>query len=112
MGHQIGFYMMPEDTIVIQDLLQKLEPMKILHARSPSQTPRTVDSLDVIEDGKPWLILYFAREEDLPGVVAQYVDVMDRWEIDAMRSPVVEFTRSSFNGKILRRGRAHGSGRR
>ncbi len=107
MGHQIYFYMTPEDAIVVQDQIKDLGPMKILHMRSPTQNPLVVDSLDRKEEGKQWLVLFLAREADLKGIVMHYVDVQDYWTVDALRSPVVEFTCSFFDGKILRRGRAY-----
>ncbi len=107
MGYQVNFYMTPEDAILVQDRLRELVPVKILHSRSPTQNPVVVDSLDRKEEGKQWLFLFLAREEDLAGVVMRYVDVQDYWTVDELRSPVIEFTGSFFDGKILRRGRAY-----
>lgn len=106
MGHQVNFYMTPEDAVLVQDQLRALGSMKILHSRSTTQTPLVLDSLDHKEAGKQWLFLFLAREEDLAGVVMHYVDVQDYWTVDSLRSPVIEFTCSQFDGKTLRRGRA------
>ncbi len=40
-------------------------------------------------------------------MVMHYVDVQDYWTVDDLRSPVVEFTCSFYDGKVLRRGRAY-----
>jgi hypothetical protein len=106
MGHQVTFYLTPEDTALLQERLVPVAPMKILHSRSRAQKPVVVDSLNYLEDGKQWLSLFLVREQDLGDVVMQYVDVQDYWTVDALRSPVIEFTACSFDGKILRRGRA------
>ncbi len=107
MGHQVNFYITPEDAILVESTLRGLGPLKILHSRSLAQNPLIIDSLDYKEAGKQWLFLFLAREADLTGIVMHYVDVQDYWTVDALRSPVIEFTCSYFDDKILRRGRAY-----
>ncbi len=106
-GHELNFYMLPEDTIIVQEQLMNLASMKILQARSPTHNPAAVPSLDYREDGKQLLSLFLAREQDLAEIVMHYVDVQNYWTIDALRSPVIEFTGCFYDGKILRRGRVY-----
>ena len=107
MGHQVNFYVNPSDAIALERSIRALGPLQILHSRSPGPEPRVVDSVDVEENGRPWLFFYFIRPVDLHAVVTRDVPAQGHWTIDALKSPVVEFTRSFFDGAILRRGRLY-----
>jgi len=107
MGHQVNFYIDPADTVALEKQLEKLGPLRILHSRSPRPEPRIVESVNVEENGEPWLFLYLVRPEDLPAVVTREVPAQGHWKIDVHESPVVEFQRCFFDGKILRRGRVY-----
>jgi hypothetical protein len=103
-GHQINFYISPKE---MEQRLRNLGPLAIIHSRSASASPRILTSLDVEEEGRPWLFLFLARPEDLRGVVLKNVPSQGYWIVDVLRSPAIEFTRCFFDGRILRRGRAY-----
>lgn len=106
MGHQFTFYITPKDTFNIENLLQQRGAL-ILHSRSATANPRVLDSLNVEENGQPWLFLFLVRPDDLCRVVTKYIPVQNYWAVDVLKSPAIEFTRSFFDGKILRQGRAY-----
>jgi hypothetical protein len=107
MGHQVNFYITNKDTASLEATLRQLGSLCILHDRSLTAMPRVVDSLDVHEGDQPWLYLYLARCEHLPEVRTKHVPTQGYWAIDMIQSPAIEFTRSFFDGHILRRGRAY-----
>lgn len=107
MGHQINFYITPKDTADIEQKLRSRVPLTILHSRSPSESPRVLDSLNFEENGQPWLSLYLVRPEDLEHVVMHYVSTQGYWTVEVMPSPVIEFDRCFFDHRILRRGRVY-----
>jgi hypothetical protein len=64
-------------------------------------------ALDPATSGEEWLHLFLARPEDVDAVVMRHVPTQGYWTVDVLYSPVVEFQRCYFDGKILRRGRAY-----
>jgi hypothetical protein len=66
-----------------------------------------VPSLNVGEDGQPWLFCHLVRESELVDVVTRHVPAQGYWIVDVVKSPVIEFNGCYFNGKILRRGRVY-----
>lgn len=107
MGHQVNFYLDPNDTADIEKELRGIEPLVILHSRSTTSKPRAVGSLSFEENNQPWLFFYLVRPTELSSVKTNHVPAQGYWTIDVIESPVVEFTRCFFDGKILRRGRVH-----
>lgn len=107
MGHQVNFYLDPSDTTAVEHVLRSLGPFYVLHSRSPAPEPRVFESLNVEENGQPWLFLYLVRPEDLHAVVTTHVPAQGYWSVDVLDSPVVEFDRCFFDGAILRRGRLY-----
>lgn len=107
MGHQSCFYLTPKDTTELEQQLRKKTDLAILLWRSPTASPRIVDSLNFYEDGKQWFGLYLARPEDVDAIVMDYVDTQQYWTLEYSPSPVVEFSCCSFDGKRLREGRVY-----
>lgn len=107
MGHQINFYLSPRDMLELEKELLSLEETLILHDRSRGPYPRIVDSTDLVEDGDRQHFFNFVRTADLDSVVMKEVKTQGYWNIDDLRSPVIEFTRSNFNGELIRRGRLY-----
>ncbi|MDI3288366.1 hypothetical protein [Polyangium sp. 15x6] len=107
MGHQTSFFITPKDMAELEQRLRERTDLVILLWRSPTASPRVVDSLNFYENGEPWYDLYLARPEDLNSVVMDYVKTQGYWTVEGSPSPVVEFTRCSFDGKRLREGRVH-----
>lgn len=107
MGHQVNIYVDPSDTISLAHALRGLGPLHLLHSRSPTSEPKVIESVNVEENGQPWLFLYLVRPEDLGAVVTRHVPAQGYWTVDVLKSPVVEFNRCFFDGRILRRGRLY-----
>jgi hypothetical protein len=107
MGHQVNFYLAPEDLRDLERRLREIQPLTVIHRRSPSDQPRVVDSFEVLEDGKPWFFLACVRTEDLAHVTLRHVPEQGYWVVDEYQSPVIELTRCFFDGRILRSGRLY-----
>ena len=107
MGHQINFYAAPADIAVLQERVGDVEPMLILHSRSPGAEPVVLSSLRHTEDAKPWLFYYLVRRCDLANVTSEHVPSQGYWAIDVIRSPVVQFNSCFFDGTVLGRGRVY-----
>jgi hypothetical protein len=107
MGHQINFFLGPNDHAELEMRLREAGELVVLHVRSPTPEPRQVDNTNFTEDGKQWLFLYLVRPDDLSAVRTREVAAQRYWSVDDLRSPVIELTRCYYNGKILRRGRLY-----
>lgn len=105
MGRQVTFFLTPNDTDRLMAQLSLCSPFLILHSRSQLPTPKVVPSVNVREGDQDWLYFLLIRESDLEGVKLKEVSAQHYWSIDVLRSPVIEFNRCFFDGRILRRGR-------
>lgn len=107
MGHQINFYATPADIAVLGAAAARVEPMLVLHDRSPTAAPRVLPSLDHHDGTQRQLHFSLVREQDLARVATEHVPTQGYWIVDVLRSPVLEFSSCFFDGKILRRGRIY-----
>ncbi|MDC3953623.1 hypothetical protein [Polyangium jinanense] len=107
MGHQSTFYITPKDEADLEQRLRERTDLVILHSRSPTASPRMVDTLSFFENGKPWYFLYLARPEDLNAVVMRHVPEQGYWRLQDSPSPVVELLRCRLDGKTLSEGRVY-----
>lgn len=107
MGHQVNFFAAPADIEQLQQRIGEIQPLCILHRRSPTAQPRVLDRLRFEEDGGTLLFYGLVRACDLSQVVTRLVPAQGYWTVDVSRSPVVELTSCYFDGKILRRGRVY-----
>lgn len=107
MGKQVNFYLLPDDAAKLEAKLRDKEPLIVLHSRSDSSMPRALAHLNFEENGRRWLYFYLVRPEDLNDVVMRHVPAQGYWVVDALRSPVIEFTQCFFDGHDLRRGRIY-----
>ncbi len=107
MGHQVNFYLNPNDTVAVEKVLRELAPLCILHSRSSTSEPHIVDTVNIEENGQPWLYLFLIRTDDLERLVTKHIPAQGYWTVDVLKSPVVEFNRCFFDGKTLRRGRVY-----
>jgi hypothetical protein len=84
MGHQVNFYLDPDDTAQLQSLIGSVEPCLFLHSRSLAPAPRIVSSVCHEEGGKRWLFYDLVRTQD----VDAYYDEEGTWQEkpDAFRS--------------------------
>ncbi|TKC98506.1 hypothetical protein [Polyangium fumosum] len=107
MGHQSCFYITPKDTAALEQRLRERTDFIILLWKSPSASPRVVDSLNFYENGEQWYGLYLARPEDLDAIVMDHVETQGYWTLESDPSPVVEFSCCSLKGNRLREGRVY-----
>lgn len=107
MGHQVNYYLLPEELRALESRVRMTGSVVLLHRRSKTNQPQLVDSIGVIQDGKPWLFYVWARSEDLMKVVLREVPEQGFWVVDEQRSPVVEFDCCGFNGETLNSGRLY-----
>lgn len=107
MGHQINFFLGPNDHAELEMRLREAGELVVLRNRSLTPEPHPVDTTNFTEDGKQWLFLYLVRPSDLSAVRTREVAAQGYWSVDDLRSPVIELNRCYYNGKILRRGRLY-----
>jgi hypothetical protein len=107
MGHQVNFFLTPRDTDILTGDLQKVGPFLVLHSRASTSAPRILESLNLVESGKPWLYFFLVHPDDLDAVVMRNVPAQGYWTVDVVESPVIEFSRCFFDDKTLRRGRMY-----
>ena len=106
MGHQIRFFLGPNDLSELETRLRSVEEMAILYSRSPKPEPKIVDSISFTENGALWA-LYLARASDLPDVKLKHVPAQGYWVVENLFSPVVEVSRCYYDGKVLKQGRLY-----
>ena len=106
MGHQINFFLGPNDLVELEKRLTSAGDLTILHSRSPKPEPKVVESVKFTEDGKQWL-LYLVRSADLNNVLIKEVVAQGYWVINTLFSPVVELDRCHYDGKVLKQGRLY-----
>lgn len=107
MGKQINFYMTPEDICDLENLIFNIEETIILSDRSNNFLPRISNSLTCDEYGQMQLFYYLARKKDLENIFMKHVSEQNYWAIDAVRSPVIEYTGCFYDGRILAPGRIY-----
>ena len=107
MGHQINFFLGPNDLLELEARLKKVDAPVVLHSRSPTRKPRVLDTMNFTEDGKQWLFLYLVRSQDLNSLRIKEIKAQGYWSVDTLTSPVIELDRCYYDGKILRRGRLY-----
>lgn len=107
MGKQVNFYLTESDTRIVEKAIRELEPVIVLHMRSDDGRPRILDSLSFKGEGNYWLYYDIVREPDLGSIPLSYVNGANYWKMDVLTSPIVEFSRSFYDGKLMRRGRIY-----
>lgn len=107
MGHQFYYFLAPEDFEELEARLRAIEPMAIIHFRSPAATPRIVKSSDLVENGSRWVSFFLARATDLKDIRLSYVATQNFWSVDDDSSPVIEYGRCGFEGQQLYRTRMY-----
>ena len=91
---------------MIETELQAERPLVLIDDISKSGAPRVVDAT-AAEDGTGPRFFHMVRWPDLRSVVMKHVPVRGEWAVDVLESPVIEYTRSFFDGRVLRRGRLY-----
>src|ERR1041385_1057116 len=107
MGHQVNFFLTPDDVVFLERKLRALGELYVLRDRTSTSAPRIVETMNHVEDGKRWLYLYLAQRALLEQVVTTYVPAQGYWTVDSSQSPVIELSSCFFDGQILREGRLY-----
>jgi hypothetical protein len=110
MGRQVNFYMHPNDLLEFEADLRSRSTIYLLQSKWPSSEPCYVSSthlklgqrLDLTD-----LTVYLCRQEDAKHLAVQHRSSLGYWTVDIRLSPVLEFWRSYFDGKVLKRGRLY-----
>jgi len=105
MSRQIEIYLTPNDIEILEQLLMEIEPLHVLHSRSPTSSVRILEGLNFSENGHRWLFFGLIRRRDVENIKMNYIESQKYWVFDVMESPLIEFSSCFFDGKILRRGR-------
>lgn len=66
-----------------------------------------LETLDLLEQGQPWLYFFLVRADDVGSVVMRHVPAQGYWTVDVVKSPVIEFNRCFMGDHLLRRGRLY-----
>ena len=104
MGRQVNFYMLADDLAKFEKAISSKEQVLFVKTRLSTPEIETFETLAVPEMGKTPLDLYLVRQKDVGELVIKSI-AQKYWEIDLLRSPAVELTRSYYNEQIARRGR-------
>jgi hypothetical protein len=105
MGRQINFYLLPEDTDIIEKVLREKVEISFWEDISNSPAPEEASSLKIESMGKSPLTVYLSLPKHGKDIVCKQVQNQGYWTVDDLRSPVLEFSRCYFDGVVLRRGR-------
>jgi len=107
MGRQVNFFMLNEDIIEFEKAIRKKEEVIILGEPMYEPKLRIIESLSIKDINDEWFWVYLTRRNDLYAISIKKINKQQYWLIDPLHSPVVEFGKSSFNGKVLRRSRIY-----
>jgi hypothetical protein len=104
MAHQFRLGLIQEDALEIDEILESLQIVPIRSSMRKLK-PARLQTTAIRRMGAEKLLIYLVHEEDIEALVFRKKGDGPEWTIDSRRSPVVEFLRCFFDGKILRTGR-------
>lgn len=107
MARQVNFFLLPEDASEIEQLIRSYAPVRILRRNTKNAKFVEANTLVFDTQKQPELFFALAREPDLRLISNREVTLGERYVVDTLRSPVVEFTSCFFDDAILRRGRMY-----
>ncbi|HYO60073.1 hypothetical protein [Archangium sp.] len=107
MGHQLNFFLTPEDLRLLEQRLKEKCPVVFLDYRSQGPAPAQLPDLEVAEFGKTRLSVLLVPPDSLGALIFRHVPQQGYWTVDLLRSPAVELSRCFYDGAILRRGRLY-----
>jgi hypothetical protein len=107
LGRQVNFYMLPADQLAFENWLKKRGDVCFLQEPFKTQEIETLPTLIIPEMGKTRLRVYLAHPANLQKIILDHRSWREGWHIDFPLSPVVQFDRCYYDGKIIRRGRLY-----
>lgn len=110
MGRQVNFFMHPDGIPEFEETVKKTgQEIMFIGDESSTKEPHLLKTLAILpeEMGKVSLIAYITKKDFFQMIKSRFVERQNYWSIDEQESPVIEFIRSYFDGKILRRGRLY-----
>lgn len=104
MGHQLNYFLTPVDLEELEGCIRAKEGVLFLADRTQGPRPKILTA-------EGWmgseLSLYLTRPDELKKVKMRYVGAQKYWVFEEDRSPLIEYDRCFFDGKVLRRGRLY-----
>lgn len=103
---QVNFFMHPED---IELFGKYLAENNIISINQPQFTAELKFSSSIAEkaDNEWWLKCFLVREADISFIKNEFIKKQNYYLINEFESPVIEFSRCFFDGKILKHGRLY-----
>lgn len=104
MGRQIRILMLPDDMLALERDLQRFE-LRIVPRDLNKPRLDFLSNFQLRKPGKENLRVYLTRQDELQSIVIRPIGNGKLWTIDDLCSPVIQFDRCYFDGKIMREGR-------
>jgi hypothetical protein len=105
MAKQISLFLTPSDTEVLESAIRARASLQAVDGRSSGPAATLMKHLVVEDMGNTWLRVCLVRPDDIADLRFAEVASQGYWAVDVLRSPVIEFWRCYFDGRILRSGR-------
>lgn len=106
-SRQVNFYVHPDEQEWFEGRLAKAGPFVIVLGVAHDGRPQFGTTSVIKEFGKEDLKIFLVRQDDVGSVGALTAPNRTELFVDDLRSPVVEFSRCYFDGRLLRRGRLY-----
>lgn len=103
---QVNFFMHPDD---IELFGKYLAENNIISINQPQFTAELKISSSIAEkaDNEWWMKCFLVRQADINFIKNEFINKQNYYLINEFESPVIEFSRSFFDGKILKHGRLY-----
>src|SRR5437763_12970614 len=105
MSHQLIFFVTPTDLLQTMDAIARCGDFVIFRSRSSEEAPQLISRSDFDRNADRSLFYYLVRPQEPANVKFRNVPAQGYWSVDDLRSPVVQFIRSRFDGRTVGEGR-------
>ena len=107
MGRQVNFFLHPDDQKDFDLLLKSFGDVVILPYYHFENKISTVEDTLIKNEGKEANLVYLVRSEDFKLMKLWHIEKFNYWLLKDNELPVLHFTRCSFDGNELHRGRLY-----
>jgi hypothetical protein len=90
----------------VEQRLQSRLRIQVVNERAESSTPKLIEMVDYELSDQPRRC-YLVSPDLVNSIVMRYVSAQGYWTLDVLKSPVIEFDKSFFDGRILKPGRVY-----